>query len=68
MGSATQYSYHIHFHFSKSTHDQQYFICDNPVSTDQNIKDLGILFTSSLQWDLHYKSIISKANEKCSTH
>ena len=54
-------SYHIHFHFSKSTPDQQYFICNNPVSTDQNIKDLGILFTSSLQWDLHYKSIISKA-------
>ena len=24
------------------------------------IKDLGILFTSSLQWDLHYKSIVFK--------
>ena len=53
-------SYHIHFHFSKSTPDQQCFICDNPVSIDQIIKDLSILFTSSLQWDLHYKSIICK--------
>ena len=33
------------------------FICDNSVSADQNIKELGILCTG-LQWDLHYQSII----------
>ena len=52
---------HIHYNFNKSTSDQQYFIHDNPISTNHDIKDLGIIYTHSLQWDLHYKSIISKA-------
>ena len=51
---------HIHYSFSKSTPDQLYLIHDNPVSTNHDIKDLGIIYTPSLQWDLHYKSIISK--------
>ena len=41
--------------------DQRYTWIDNPVSTNHGIKDLGIIYSSSLQWDLHYKNIISKA-------
>ena len=52
---------HIHYSFSKSTSDQHYPIHDNPVSTNHDIKDLGIIYSSSLLWDLHYKNIISKA-------
>ena len=39
----TKSYWHFHFQFSqvrKFTPDQQYFICNNPVSNDQNIKDL----------------------------
>ena len=70
----TKSYWHIHFHFSqvrKFTPDQQYFICNNSVSNDQIIKDLqciGILYTSSLQWDLHCKSIIYLKLIKCSRY
>ena len=53
--------HHVHYHFSKLTHDHQYFIHDNPVSISHDIKDLGIMFSCSFQWDHHYKNIISKA-------
>ena len=49
------------FYFSKSIQDCLYLIQNNPVSTKRDIKDLGIMFSCSFQWDLHYKSIISKA-------
>ena len=44
---------HIYYNFSKSTFDQ-HLIHENPVSTNHDIKDLGIIYSSSLQWDLHY--------------
>ena len=53
--------HHLHYHFSKSIQDFLYLIQNNPVSTKHDIKDLGIMFSCSFQWDLHYKSIVSKA-------
>ena len=45
------------------SHDihNQYSINNNSISSQLQTKDLGITFTSNLQWTIHYKSIISKA-------
>ena len=55
--------HHIHYHFSNTVHDihNQYFINNNSIPSQLQTKDLGITFTSNLQWTMHYKSIISKA-------
>ena len=50
----------IHYHFSRILCDNEYFINMNPVSSIHQIKDLGIMFSSDLQWNLHYKNILSK--------
>ena len=50
--------HHIHYHFSSILHDNQYLINNNPFSSQSQTKDLGIIFTSNLQWTIHYKSII----------
>ena len=51
--------FHVNYHFNKAFSSNRYFISNNAVST--SIKDLGIIFSSNLQWNLHYKFIISKA-------
>ena len=51
----------IHYHFSSTLHDNQYLINNNSIPSQLQTKDLGIIFTSNLQWAIHYKSIISKA-------
>ena len=53
--------HHIHYHFSSTLHDNKYLINNNSIPSQLQTKDLGIIFTSNLQWTIHYKSIISKA-------
>ena len=38
-----------------------YFISSSEIATIDHHKDLGIIFTSNLSWDLHRSSVISKA-------
>ena len=54
---------HLHFHFSNTTHSTvTYHINGDALSTNHdNIKDLGIMFSTDLHWDVHYSKIVSKA-------
>ena len=52
---------HVNYHFNKTLSCNEYFINNDAVSTKDQVKDLGIIFSSNLQWNSHYKFIISKA-------
>ena len=53
---------HLHFHFSNTVHSiVTYHINGDTLSTNNNIKDLGITFSTDLHWDVHYSKIVSKA-------
>ena len=47
---------YVNYHFNKAFPNYEYLINHNAVSTTDQIKDLGIIFSSNL---LHYKFIIS---------
>ena len=53
---------HLHFHFSNTTHSTiTYHINGDTLSTNDNIEDLGIIFSTDLHWDVHYSKIVLKA-------
>ena len=52
---------HMHFWSEQPTEAVTYYINGKIISSVNKTKDLGILLSSSLNWDDHYNSILSKA-------
>ena len=58
----TSKCFHLHYHFSNTEYSTTtYCINGETVVTNDNIKDLGITFSTDLYWDSHYSKITSKA-------
>ena len=52
----------VHLRFwSKATDNPTYVVNGKPIKQSQQHKDLGMTFSSDLNWTTHYKIIITKA-------
>ena len=51
---------HLRFWY-KATENPTYVVNEKPVKLSQQHKDLGMTFSSDLNWTTHYKIIITKA-------
>jgi len=52
---------HLHFHFSSSPCIPKYYIKSNEIPSQSVTKDLGIIFSTDLQWSEHHNKLVSRA-------
>ena len=54
--------FHLYYHFGNTEFSTTtYYINGETVVTNNNIKDLEIMFSTDLHWDSHYSKITSKS-------
>lgn len=51
----------LHFFSSSSILTPDYYLDSTPLSTSDNHKDLGVIFTTNLSWSHHYSHITTSA-------